>query len=386
VRNRHTVDIYDVAYGGLGVGKLEGKVCLVDGALPGETVSFIETSSRKRLIFGHTDEVLKPSPNRVVPRCPYYGICGGCQYQHIDYKKEMEIKSRQARELMFRIGGIRDFEYKDITPSKPHYMYRRSITLHRSESCIGFFSRDKKTVIDISRCLLATESINNYIPRLIDLNLKKDTTIRADLSDRIYISNQPGNRFYEDTFFKDKITFSPLAFVQANPGIACSIVEFLRESIAGQGRGGMLYDLFCGIGFFGILLRDNFDQVLGMDNSSIAIDCAVQTKKNLNAKNIKFYCQDVSANFQICYENTHKKNNTIILDPPRSGLEKKLSLFLSDIKTAETIYYISCDPATLARDVKIITQNNNWRLKQLNCFDMFPRTKHIESVAIFTRE
>ena len=383
--DKKEVDICGLAYGGQGIGRIDKKVCFVEGALPGERARFIVKINKKSFMLGTATEILAPSCDRTKPACPYYEKCGGCQYQHLSYEKELLFKSQQARELMHRIGGIKDFQCDDIVPSNSCYGYRRSVTLHKSENTYGYFSKDNKTIISINSCLLATREINCKIPILFDISKKKNITVKSNASGNVYISNQPGNRFYMDRFLNTDIAFSPLAFSQANPHIASSMTAWLREAMKQQPE-NVLFDLFCGIGFFGVLLRGLFDIIIGIDNSGIAIDCAVRTKKSLSAENIKFYCADLNKDFPAYYEKMGKAPNIILLDPPRSGIDKSLAAYIADIKHTGRLYYISCDPSTLARDARIITQGNKWKLKQLACFDMFPRTMHIEAIAVFTRQ
>ena len=383
--DKREIDIYALAYGGQGIGKIDGKVCFVEGALPGEKVRFAVRENKKSFMRGAVLEVLTPSKDRIEPACPYYGECGGCQYQHVNYEKELTLKAQQVSDIMSRIGGIKDFEYGPVLPSSACYGYRASITMHRSKTCYGYFSKDNKTIIEIDKCPLANHAINHKIPELFAISKKQDITVKSDSSGNIHISNHPGDRFYVDNFSGSDITFSPLAFSQANPYIASSMVKWLRESI-GQQKDNVLFDLFCGVGLFGILLRDLFDKVIGVDNSSIAIDCAVHTKKSLSAENIKFYCSDANRAFPDFCNKMKKSAGLVILDPPRSGINSTLAEYLACVENVECIYYISCDPATLARDSRIIAQKNKWKLIKLSCFDMFARTKHIETIAVFKRQ
>jgi 23S rRNA (uracil1939-C5)-methyltransferase len=381
-----TIDIEDLAYGGAGVGKIEGKVYFIRGALPGERVKFIEKDNKKSFSSGILSEVLTPSPDRVSPVCPYYNKCGGCDYQHLSYEKELFFKSKQVIDTLKRIGGFSDYQYDGIMPSPNEYGYRSSITLHRSEHAYGFFSKQGRDLIAIDSCPLAVDSINMHIPKLFEISGKKDVTIKSDRQGKVYISNQPGSRFYKDSFFGTDIMFSPLAFSQVNAPIASSIAEKLGQWVKQEAAGNVLFDVFCGVGFFSALLRDLFDSVIGIDNSSIAIDCAAATKKSLKAENIKFYCDDAEKKFPAYYLKFSKTQNVILLDPPRSGIDKPLAEYLSRIENAHSIYYISCDPATLARDSMLITKSKKWALERVACFAMFPRTKHIESMALFKRQ
>jgi 23S rRNA (uracil1939-C5)-methyltransferase len=382
--DKKEIDIYAMAYGGEGIGKLEGKVCFIENALPGEKVTFIINENKKNFLRGMAIDILEASDDRIKPLCPYYGQCGGCQYQHITYEKELLFKVEQVTDAMNRIGGINEINNVPIMPSDNCYAYRSSVTVHRAKKGYGYFSKGNKSIIEIGSCSIAEKAINNKIPELFALCKKKDVTIKSDSYGNTHISNQPGERFFIDKFLGCDITFSPLAFSQANPGIASSMIRWIRDSIGLQHK-KTLFDLFCGVGAFGILLRDLFRDVIGIDNSSISIDCAVRTKKSLNANNIKFYCSDANKAFPEFYNKKGLGQSIIIIDPPRSGLNNSLAEYMSEIEDAEELYYISCDPYTLARDSRIIISKNKWRLEKMTCFDMFARTKHIETIAVFKK-
>ncbi len=385
MQKEYEIDIYGLAYGGDGVGKLNDKVCFVEAALPGEKVLFKKLIEKKSFIKGVATKALTTSNDRTEPICKYYGECGGCQYQHINYEKEVSFKAEQVKEIFRRIGGFEQFEFRGITPSLVEYGYRSSVTLHRSENGYGYFAKRDKTIIPILKCPLAADSINVLIKSTPCISKKKDVTIKSDTSGNTWISGQQGHRFFKDSFLGTELTFSPLAFSQSNKYIASAIVELLREWIKEE-KGDTLFDLYCGVGFFSILLRNLFKDIIAIDDNSVAIDCAKTTKKDISADNIKFYCGDTDTIFPLCYERSHSAINTILLDPPRTGISKKLANILIDIKEVNRLYYISCDPATLARDAKLLTQSGAWKLDRVSSFDMFPRTKHIESIALFKRK
>ncbi len=384
MQKEYEIDIYSLAYGGDGIGRLDEKVCFVAGALPGERVCFKKQVEKKSFIRGVTTKVLTRSNDRIEPVCQYYGKCGGCQYQHIDYKKEVFYKAQQVQDIFKRIGGFEEFEFQGIKPSSSEYGYRSSITLHKSADGYGYFTKHDNIIIPIKSCPLAVDSINTTFATLSDLTNKRDVTIKCDNLGNTWISGYQGHRFFKDSFLNAELTFSPMAFSQSNKHIAPTIVELLREWMKDE-ESATLFDLYCGVGFFSMLLSYMFKTIIAIDDNSVAIDCAKATKKNISADKIKFYCGDTDIIFPSCYERSHSATNTILIDPPRTGISKKLVNILMDIKDTKSLYYISCDPATLARDAKLLTQSGTWTLSRVSSFDMFPRTKHIESVALFKR-
>jgi len=149
---------------------------------------------------GRAKEILKPSADRIEPICPYYGECGGCQYQHLKYEKELEYKTQQVKEILNTIGGIKDFEFEGITPSESCYGYRNSITLHRSETGYGYVGKDNRTIIDIERCPLATDEINKVIPSLFGKYKDRNIAIKSDTGANIYISEDSNSKYFKNEF------------------------------------------------------------------------------------------------------------------------------------------------------------------------------------------
>jgi len=377
------VEIYGLAYGGMGIGKIDGKVCFVKGALPGEKVRFIKNKEKKRFVMGRLDEIIAPSGDRVKPPCPYYNRCGGCQYQHLAYEKEVHYKGLQVREILKHIGGLKECVFEGIAPSPLDYGYRSSITVHKASGGYGYFALGNKTVIKIDRCLLAADEISTAIGGLDVVNGKRDVTLKNDVSGKVWISGHLGHRFFKDNILDTEFTFSPLAFSQANRPVTASIARMLRTWMEKDER-DKLFDLYCGVGLFGVFLRDMFRSVIGIDGNAVAIDCAKTAKKDLSAGNMTFY-HAKDDKFPAYYERLHGSANAIILDPPRSGIGKNLMAWLRGLSGVNSIYYISCDPAILVRDAKLLVQNGHWALSRVASFDMFPRTMHIESLALFKK-
>ncbi|MFH1395333.1 MAG: TRAM domain-containing protein [Candidatus Omnitrophota bacterium] len=384
MQKHHELEIYGMSYGGAGIARLDGKICFVEGGLPGEKVRFVVDSDKKRFIVGRAVEILSAAACREKPPCPYYGNCGGCQYQHVKYEAELSYKAEQVQEILSRMGGFKEYIFEGITPSPVHYGYRSSVTLHRSFQGYGYFTRDNRTVIAVDKCLLAAEGINGALGRINASETKKDITVKCDKAGGVWISGHPGHRFFKDSFMRTELTFSPLAFSQPNRKVASLMVKKLREWIMQEQR-ETLFDFYSGVGFFGILMRDLFKSVVGVEDSRVAVSCAGTTKKDLSIGNIRFYCAAVEEKALACYEKLKGKVNTLILDPPRTGIDKDLILRLAELKDAQSLYYISCDPAILARDAAMLTQSQLWKLERVACFDMFPRTKHIESIAVFKK-
>jgi len=385
-KNEPRVTIYSLAFGGEGVGRIDGKVCFVEDALPGEEVRFRTIKETDSYIKGTLLEVITPSPDRVKPACPYYGKCGGCQLQHISYKKELHYKREQAVELIRRIAGIKDFNCETIVASSDPYHYRSSVTLHRGKGGeIGYYARDARTVLEIKGCPIAEESINEALKKL-PKGFKADRfTLKSDHNGRVWTSGKEGERFFWDKYREKEIVLSPRIFSQCNRYIAEKVSEIIDEWAGTVEEGTGFFDLFCGAGFFSFLTRAGYGVKIGIDSERTAIDCAKTTMRKYVPPNMKFYKAEVEKEFFKIFERNKLAKNTVLLDPPRKGLQKAFLEKLKSVPDITGIYYLSCDPARLARDIKLITEEGAWKLGRTQFFDMFPRTKHIETLAEFVR-
>lgn len=381
-----TTKIYSVAFGLAGVGKVDGKVCFVKGALPGEEVDFRITKDSRRFAEGEVVSIKEPSPERVDPVCKYYGRCGGCQGQHISYEEEVKYKGEQASELIKRIARLEDFEVFDIVPSPKAYNYRSSVTLHNNGKNIGFFEIDGKTLMEIDECPIASEAINKEIAKLTPAQDKGDITLKSDSAGRVWSSVRMGERFYIDTFRGVELYLSPRSFSQANRDITVKIIETLEEWIGEVDENTALFDPYCGIGFFTFLLEGDYAIRVGIDENRTAIDCAKTTAKRLGRRDVKFYKGQAEKELVSIFERSKKRDNILFLDPPRKGAQKEILEAVKGLEDVRRVFYLSCDPARLARDVKELTSAGNLSLKRIKPFDMFPRTKHIETLAELERK
>ncbi|KJJ85290.1 RNA methyltransferase, TrmA family [Candidatus Omnitrophus magneticus] len=383
------VKIDSLSFGGEGIARVDGKVCFVKGALPGEEVSFLVSEESARYIKGYTEKIFSMSPDRMEPKCAYYGKCGGCHLQHLSYEKELFYKRQEAVELMKRIGGLKDFNFEGalIEPSNKFYNYRSSITLHKNDKGkFGFFSTEGKDILPIDYCPIAEESINKEIKNIASSVKNSRVTLKADYLTKVFMSGRLGDRFFEDKYLDKNLVMSPRAFSQCNRYIAEKIAVRINEWGMDINESSGFFDVYSGVGFFSFLLNKNFKARIGIDSESIAIDCAkASMKKFFSKENFKFYRGEAEKEFFGIFSRNKLKNNIVLLDPPRSGLDRRFLEPFKKMKDISRIFYISCDPASLARDIKILTLDSDWKLSRLSFFDMFPRTYHIETLAEFTR-
>ncbi len=379
------VEVYSLAFGGDGVGKINDKVCFIQGAVPGDKVEVEITKDQKTYSKGRVLKIVSPSSDRVNPKCEHYQKCGGCQLQHLSYEKELECKQQQVSDLIKRISGLKDIKLEKIEASDKDYNYRSTITLHRSKNFYGFHSADKH-IIGIKKCEIAENPINIVLPLGKNDAKQERVTVKSDIEGRVWHSYAAGERFYKDKYNGMELFLSPKSFSQCNRYIASKIADTLNDWIEEEdGKDSVLFDLYSGNGFFTFLTKKTFSMKIGIENDRTAINAAKTTMKENNVENIKFFKTDVESDFNDIFKKHRGKNNIVILDPPRKGASKRLISGLKNNEDIKAIYYISCDPSRLARDIKAMTENNNWKLNRIKPLDMFPKTKHIEVLAEIIR-
>ncbi len=385
MNKRLKTKIYSLAFGGDGIGKIDGKVCFVRGAIPDEEVIFEVTKEKPSYMGGFAVEILSPSKDRVAPPCKYYSKCGGCQLQHLLYEKELYYKKEQVAELIKRIAGEYDFEYLGMFPSPAEYGYRSSVTLHRATNGgYGFYERESKDIIVIDDCLLAEDPIRREIKRLKKSSRDEDVTLKSDRSEKVWFSSVKEEKYFPDNYDGVEMLMSTRAFSQVNRLVAEEVARTVRDW-TGKGEDTAFFDVYCGVGFFGFLLGSKDVFYTGIDESKEAIDCAKKTAAGLNKKNHKFYRGEAEHLFPGIFPRQKRERNVVLLDPPRSGASKSFLEGLNGLGDIEKLLYLSCDPARFARDAKILTGGGAWGLKKVKSFDMFPRTMHIEILAEFER-
>jgi tRNA/tmRNA/rRNA uracil-C5-methylase (TrmA/RlmC/RlmD family) len=356
------LEIQDIAFGGKGVGREHGKAIFVPYTMDGELVSAEIVREKKQFAEAELVDVKRNSPHRVSPECPYFGRCGGCAYQHIDYEHQLAIKWRQVRDVLQRIGKLKDVPMRPIIPSPRHYEYRNRITVHAQGGVIGFFRRDSHRLIDVEHCPISRGEVNRELTDLRKRNPRDGHyTLRASAGRRV--------------------------FSQINNEVADALRDLIVDLIPPNQQ--VLIDTYCGAGFFAKALLHKFDRVVGIDWDKFAIAAA---KENATEKEA-YIAGDVE-------EELHKAAavhsnrpgvddvdggrlrsippTTIIVDPPAIGLSTGVRRAILDLAPT-TVIYVSCNPATLARDSKELQKK--FAIQSVTPLDMFPQTAEIEAVA-----
>ena len=353
VYDMRTVDlkIEDVAFGGKGVARENGKAVFIPFTIDGESVSAKITREKKQFAEAELVDLRETSSHRVEPPCPYFGQCGGCAYQHIDYAHQLAIKSRQVHDVLQRIGKLKDVPMRSIIPSPLQYAYRNRITVHAENGVIGYFRRDSHRLIDVERCPIAMDEVNREL-----------TDLRArDLGDGHYTL---------------RARSGPRVFSQTNDGVANALRDLIVELM--PPNQDLLIDAFCGAGSFTKALVDKFNRVVGIDWDRFAIAAALETA---GAKET-YIAGDVDANLNSILGQSDADQTAVIVDPPAVGLSAHARKTIVDLAPA-TLIYVSCNPATLARDLAELQQQ--FKIESVTPLDMFPQTAEIEVVVQLQR-
>jgi 23S rRNA (uracil1939-C5)-methyltransferase len=340
--------IHDVAFGGKGVARDEGKAVFVPFTIEGERIVANITREKKQFAEGELVELLDSSPERAVPECPYFGRCGGCSYQHISYAHQLELKARQVEQAMRRIGKLATPPMRPIVSSPLPYGYRNRITVHAEDNVVGFYRRDVHELMDIARCPIAMPEVNDALAQLREGRVRDGHyTLRAHSGPRV--------------------------FAQTNDAVAEALAAQIAGIFAAE-KNKLLIDAFCGAGFFLKRLGPQFERVVGIDWDRFAIEAAQKDA----AANEAYVAGDVTTELRWLLEQSELGSTALIVDPPAIGLSAEMRRAILG-SPPQTMIYVSCNPPTLARDVAELQKR--FAVVSITPFDMFPQTAEIEAVA-----
>jgi len=340
--------IEDIAFGGKGVAREQGKAVFVPYTIEGELVFAEIVREKKQFAEAEPVEVKESSPNRVAPQCTYFGRCGGCAYQHIEYEHQLAIKWRQVRDALLRIGKLKDVPMRPVVPSPRQYGYRNRITVHAQDGVIGFFRRDSHRLIDIECCPISREEVNRALTELRE------------------------QKHVRDGHYTLRNASEPRVFSQINDEVAQTLRDLIVDFVPPNQE--LLIDAYCGAGFFAKALLDKFKHVIGIDWDRFAIAAA---KKNASEKET-YIAGDVEEELtRSDPESFRGRSLTILIDPPATGLTEGVRKAITDLAPG-TLIYVSCNPPTLARDLKNL--HGKFAIESVTPLDMFSQTAEIEVV------
>ena len=371
---------------GEGVGRLNGWVVFVPHTLPGERVRARIYRNDKNFSSADLVEVLEPSPQRVVPRCPVFGYCGGCQYQHLDYDSQLAWKTAQVADLLRLQAGL-ELPVRPAIASPRVYGYRSKITphFHKPKEArmgnIGFLRVGSRSeVCDVKQCPIAMEEINEALPALRKAvqqaasQYRRGATLLMRVSEGSVITNN-------NAVCSEKVgglTFHFLAgdFFQNNPFILPAFTDYVaRQACAGGAR--FLVDAYCGSGLFALTLAPHFERVLGVEVSETSADWARANAHSNGIEHASFLAASAEAIFE--QVDFPAEESAVVIDPPRKGCD---AAFLHQLFAfgPRRVVYVSCNPATQIRDLAEFDKAG-YSVTEVQPFDLFPQTKHLECVA-----
>ena len=398
------ITLDNAAFGGESIGRLsDGRAVFVPFSIPGETIRVRITQDKKRYARGQLLEVIEPSPFRVAPRCRHFGVCGGCHYQHIAYEEQLVIKRKILKDQLERIGKLSNPVVEDMIASPNIYNYRNHVQFHVSgKGKPGFIQADKRGVLEISECHLPEELLNKIWPLLevepktgisnLGLRLGRDEDIlltleSADVFDAefnveslpvsvVHLSPQEvqilaGSAYSVMQVKGRNFRVSAGSFFQVNLPQAEKMVEMIEGLI--PENCGTILELYAGVGLFSAFIAARVEKLVAVESSSQASEDFVQNLDDFD--NIELYqgtVEEILPHLDI-------QTEIILLDPPRAGVDKNvLEKIIST--SAGHIVYISCDPATLARDSMILVQEG-YKPVRFIPIDLFSQTYHIETLS-----
>ncbi len=416
------VEIEKLIYGGMGFTRVDGKATFVPGGVPGDLLEVSVVRDKRTFAEAKIERILRPSPERVASQCAVFGACGGCQWQHINYTFQLKAKEQILIETLLRIGGLTELNIEPIVSSPDAYGYRDRVTLSAwledRKFKLGYHERGQSARVAINGCPIAAELINSEINKLNEfflrdqydslpfnrINIASDgagayvTFSFVKISPEIWVdspSNKddelggilkgPDSEDAEEHILQIellglKLNSVPSIFRQANSEINEQLVGTVL-AWAELERHEEVLDLFCGVGNFSLSLSRLARRVLGVDISGKAISLARENSKVNTIENVNFVRSSV-ASFLRRNSQQKAKFDVIVLDPPREGARDILEDLL--MLSPKRIIYVSCNPSTLARDLKTLTENE-YRVDKIRPFDMFPQTFHIECVVLLRR-
>lgn len=438
----YIIEITSQTHEGVGVGKIDGFTVFVEGAIIGEKVKVKIVKVLKHYSFGKLLEILISSPYRINPPCSVVKRCGGCQLQHMNYECQLKYKTQIVKDAVERIGGLKDIIIHDTIGMKEPWYYRNKaqfpVGMHKDEVHIGFYAGRSHKIIDTDKCMIQEKGNNELLDifkefiktynisiydedtgkglirhimtrkgfktgevmicivingedlpcadklievfrqrikglKTIVLNInKKKTNVILGLKNKVIY----GDGFIYDYIGSFKFKISPLSFFQINP-VQTEVLYKKALEYADLKGGETVIDAYCGIGTISLFLSQKAKKVYGVEIVGQAIEDAKENAKINGIENVEFILGESETVIPKLYEEGIR-TDVIVVDPPRKGCDKKLLEVIAKM-APEKIVYVSCNPSTMARDLKYLTEKG-YQVKEIQPVDQFPMTVHVECV------
>lgn len=414
--------IEKLVYGGDGLARSGGMTYFVPLVAPGETVLAEPVEQRRRFVRARLLRVLQPAAVRIEPPCPYFGLCGGCHYQHLDYPAQLEVKQQILRETLRRLGGV-DWAGPMAVEASPPYGYRNraqwKVRAFEGRLRLGYFRMGSRRLCPVAHCALLVPPLAEALRRLGDAleqasgwegleQIECLATPAGELLVNATFSRLPGDPVGFERQLKQHLPtlatllligrqdermelFGPgyvhypvgafhfrvghLSFFQVNQ----FLLERLVERVVGDVAGALALDLFAGVGLFSVALGRRFERVVAVE-----ADPAAARDLDVNLAQAAVPARAVNAEVARFLAGWEQCPDLVLLDPPRTGVPAAALEALARLGPPR-IHYLSCDPSTLARDLKVLL-GAGYRLSELHLFDLFPQTYHLETLACLVRQ
>ncbi|MGN1318939.1 MAG: 23S rRNA (uracil(1939)-C(5))-methyltransferase RlmD [Lachnospirales bacterium] len=443
----YNIKITDLGTQGEGIGKIDGYTLFVKNALPDEICKVLVVKANKNYGYGKVLEIIEKSPYRIDPVCPVAGKCGGCTLQHLEYSQQLKRKQNKVKQNIERIGGFSDIEVLETIGMDFPYNYRNKaqypVNYDKNGINMGFYSLGSHKIVNFDDCLIGSKNnkeilnairkfmtifnisayneekntglvrhiliregyftdeimvclvvnsnnfkykkefsdiisaIKNVKSIVINYNKTKSNVILGDRCETIW-----GQDYITDKIGDLKFKISPLSFFQVNPKQTYKLYSKALEFADLKGNETVI-DAYCGIGSISLFLAQKAKIVYGVEIVAPAIENANENAKINNITNAKFYTGKSEDIVPKLY-NEGVKADVMVVDPPRKGCDKSLLELIIKMKP-EKIVYVSCDSATLARDLKILCQDDEYKIEKVQPVDMFPHSYHVETVVLMSR-
>ena len=446
VQEQYVVTVTGMTAEGAGVARIDGQAVFIPGVIPGEVCRIRITHIGKTCAYAALVKVVEPSPHRITPDCPAFGKCGGCDFRFMDYEEELSCKRQRVIDALTRIGGAELCELP-IHGAEETEGYRNKVQFPVQEQngkpVAGFYQAGTHRVIPVEDCrlqpdcaeavraavlrwmesygiraydekthrgyirhiylrrgavsgqlmvclcanceslpkkkqlvTLLKEAVPELTTAVVSYNQKRGNTVLGDRFETLY-----GEGFIEDTLCGLQFRLSPAAFYQVNHAQAERLYEKAAEFAALQ-KGDTMLDLYCGTGTITLCLARQARRAVGVEVVSQAIEDAKQNARRNGADNAEFFCMD-AGQAATMYAKKGEKPDVIVVDPPRKGVSREVIDAILKMSPTRLVY-VSCDPATLARDVKLLSEGG-YRLQKAEAFDLFPRCAHVETVVLMSK-
>jgi 23S rRNA (uracil1939-C5)-methyltransferase len=372
------VEVERILPGGLGLAHADGKTVFVSLAAPGDRVRVTVEREQGKVLFASIIEIITPSPVRIEPPCPYFGRCGGCDFQQLTYEAQLAAKSEMIRDCLHRIARLENLPEIVVTPSPNDWRYRMRAMwqIDQEDHAIGYYERGSRRVCDVVDCAVLRPELQ---AKLEEVRATEWSQFPPDLKHLDVVAGEESVSFapafanFETPELSLSIRgevyrYNAEGFFQINPSLLGPLIEFA----VGDASGESALDLYSGVGLFTLPLSRQFQRVTAVEANPVAVRFA---RRNLQGTNARVIASGVAEWFRSA---PVRDVNFVLLDPPRTGAESAVIKGILNLHPPQ-ISYVSCDPATLARDLRKLVAAG-YMISSIRGFDLFPQTHHVETV------